>query len=363
MQRKERGYEKTMKQAEKTTMRLAVIGFGGVGKALIRLLEDKKETLAGDGLEIRVNYILEYYGGIYNSGGIDLPELIDFMAKEKDITKFPGGGPQVTLETALAAGDVDLAVIMTPTNKETGEPGLSFIRSLLAAGVHTVTSDKGPVLVAYNELAALAREHGVQLGIGCTTGGALPSVNGGMMDMAGADILSIEGVLNGTTNFILKDMEENGVSYEEALKKAQECGIAETDPTLDVEGWDTATKLLILTNVHMGLSKTLKDVSVEGITRLTKEEVAAAAAEGKKYKLVGKTEKSEDGSLSMTVRLEKLGPDHLLYGVEGKNKAVRYTCDSLGDLVLIGGASGVTPAAASILRDIVNIHRGYRFVR
>lgn len=346
-----------------TMMRLAVIGFGGVGRALIRLLEDKKETLARDGLEIRVNYIIEYYGGIWNRDGIDLPKLIAFSGREKDITKYPGGSAEITLDTALANGDVDLAVIMTPTNKETGEPGLSFIRSLLSGGVHVVTSDKGPVLAAWNELSGLAKKNGVQLGIGCTTGGALPSVNGGMVDMAGADIQSIEGVLNGTTNFILKDMEDNGVSYEEALKKAQECGIAETNPTLDVEGWDTATKLLILTNVHMGQNKTLDDVTVEGITRLTREEVAAAAAEGKKYKLVGKTEKTEAGGLSMTVRLEKLGPDHLLYGVEGKNKAVRYTCDSLGDLVIIGGASGVTPAAASILRDIVNIHRGYRFVR
>lgn len=344
-------------------MKLAIIGYGGVGKALIRLLKDKKELLAREGLEIQVNYILDYYGGIACPQGIDLQALIDFTAVEKDITKFPGGGADITVDTAVERGDIDLAVIMTPTNKETGEPGLSFIRKLLSAGIHAVTSDKGPVLIAYKELNQIAKEKGVQLCIGCTTGGALPSINGGMMDMAGAAIQSIEGVLNGTTNFILKEMEDTGVSYGEALKKAQECGIAETNPTLDVEGWDTATKLLILTNVHMGLEKTLADVAVEGITQLTAAEVSEAAAEGKKYKLVGKTEATESGGVTMSVKLEKLGPDHLLYGVEGKNKAVRYTCDSLGDLVVIGGASGVTPAAASVLRDIVNIHRGYRFSR
>ena len=139
-------------------------------------------------------------------------------------------------------------------------------------------------------------------------------------------------------------------------------GLAETNPTFDVEGWDTATKLLILTNVHMGLNKTLKDVSVEGITKLTVADIQAAKEEGKRYKLVGTTEVT-DGTVHMAVKLEKLAPDHLLYGVDGKNKAVKYVADSLGDLVIIGGASGVTPAAASVLRDIVNIYRGYQFSR
>lgn len=344
-------------------MKIAVIGYGGVGKALIRLLEEKQEWLAQEGLSLQVNYIIDYYGGIYSKTGIDLKKLIEFTKKENDITKFKeGGSPDITLDMALSNGDMDLATVITPTNKETGEPGLSFIRSLLSNGIHTVTSDKGPVLLAYPELIKIAEDKKVQLGIGCTTGGALPSVNAGIMDMAGSCIQSIEGILNGTTNFILKEMEDSGRSYEDALKKAQECGIAETDSTLDVEGWDTASKLLILTNVLMGLSKTLSDVSVEGITKLTPQQVAAAAEEGAKYKLMGRTEKKPDGEITMSVCLQKLTPEHLFYGVEGKNKAVRYTSDSLGDLVVVGGASGLIPAAASILRDIVNIHRGCRLL-
>lgn len=341
-------------------MKIGIIGYGGVGKALIRLLEDKKDLLAKENLEIKVNYILDYYGGIYEKGGINLKELIEFTKKEKDITKYKCGSKEITFDTMIANGDIDLAVIMTPTNKDTGQPGLGYIETLLKNKKHAVTSDKGPVLIAYNELKALADKNGAKLCIGCTTGGALPSINAGLMDMAGAEITSIEGVLNGTTNFILKDMEENQVSYEEALKKAQEQGIAETNPSLDVQGYDTASKLLILTNVLMKQNKTLKDITIQGITELTKEEVEKAKQEGKKYKLVGKTEQKGD-KLEMTVKLEKLSQEDLLYSVDGKNKAVKYTSDSLGDLVVIGGASGVTPAAASILRDIVNIHRGYNF--
>lgn len=344
-------------------MKIAVFGYGGVGKALIRLLEDKRRKLEKEGIDVSVTYVVEYYGGIYEKNGIDLSALTDFSATEKDITKFKGGSESITVDTVTDNGDVDLAVIMTPTNKETGEPGLGFIRKLLGAGINVVTSDKGPVLLAYDELRDLAEKNGVQIGVGCTTGGALPTVNGGMMDMAGAEITSIEGVLNGTTNFILKDMEDSGCSYQEALKKARDAGIAETNPSLDVEGFDTATKLLILAKLHMGISASIEDVKIEGITRLTKEDIAEAAKENKKYRLVGRAERSSDGKAIITVAPEKVGSTNVFYGVEGKNKAVRYTSDTLGDLFIMGGASGTTPAAASILRDIVNIHRGYRFVR
>lgn len=343
-------------------MKIGIIGYGGVGKALVRLLDMQKELLAEDGLALEVSYIIDYYGGIYAAEGIDLAALAAFTEREKDITGFAGGSADITVADMVKDTGVDLAVIMTPTNKETGQPGLSYAEELLKAGKHVVISDKGPIMLAYHRLAQLAKEKGVQLGIGCTTGGALPSVNGGVMDLAGSSITSIEGVLNGTTNFILKYMEDNHCEYADALKIAQECGIAETNPTLDVEGWDTAGKLLILTNVLMGENRSLADIRVSGITALTASDIERAKEAGLKYKLVGKTVR-KDGKLQMSVGLERLPAEHLLYSVEGKNKAVRYVSDTLGELAVIGGASGVIPAAASILRDIVNIHRGYQFIR
>ena len=344
-------------------MRIAVFGYGGVGRALIRLIESKRQFFEKYGFAIKVSYVVEYYGGIYDADGIDLQELVKFSETEKDITKFRGGSSAINIDTVASKRDVDLAGIMTPTNKETGEPGLGFIRKLLKAGIDVVTSDKGPVLLAYDELKQLAADNGKQFGIGCTTGGALPTINGGMIDMAGAEITSIEGVLNGTTNFILKDMEENGCGYQEALRKAQEAGIAETNPTLDVEGYDTATKLLILTNVHMGISKSIDDIKIEGITALTQEDIKKAAEKGEKYRLIGRSAIGEDGEVNISVAPERVDSSSPFYGVEGKNKAVRYISDVLGDLTIIGGASGTTPAAASIMRDIINIHRGYNFVK
>jgi len=251
-------------------------------------------------------------------------------------------------------------VELTPTNKDTGELAITYMRRVLKKGIHVVTGNKGPILLAYNELNTLASKNDVQLGIGCTTGGVLTSINAGLIDMAGAEILSIEGILNGSTNFILREMVESKVEYPEALEKAQKLGIAETDPSLDVNGWDTASKLLILTNVLMGKEKKMEDIAVEGITNLNVEDIIAAMENGEKYKLIGKTQ-VKDGKHIMTVKPERIKSDHPSYGVEGKNKAVKYTSDTLGDLTVIGGASGTLPAAASIYRDIINIVRGYKF--
>ena len=344
-------------------MRVAIIGYGGVGKALVQLINDKVDYLHKEGMQIGVNYIIGRNGGVYNSEGIDLQDFMDFGVGQRDITKYPkGGSSDNSFKKMILSGDVDVVIELTPTNKETGEPGMTHIRRSLEYGINVVTANKGPILLAYKELKNIAVKNNVQLGIGCTTGGALPSINGGLMDLAGADILSIEGVLNGTTNYIMDEMESNNTYYSEALKKAQRLGIAETNPSLDVEGWDTATKLLILTNVLMNEEKTLQDISVHGITKITPGEIKNCLAEGNKYKLVGKTVK-ENGEIQMSVKLEKLAPTHPLYGVNGKNKAVRYVSDVLGELTIIGGASGVIPAAASVLRDLININRGYRFCR
>ena len=165
-------------------MKIGIIGYGGVGKALVRLLHMQKDLLSRENLPITVNYIIDYYGGIYNPVGIDLSALIDFTEKEKDITKFAGGNSNLSVSVMAEDPEIDLAVIMTPTDKETGQPGLGYAKALLDAGKHVVISDKGPVMLSYHNLAKLAREKGVQLGIGCTTGGALPSVNGGVIDLS-----------------------------------------------------------------------------------------------------------------------------------------------------------------------------------
>lgn len=343
-------------------MNIALIGCGGVGKAFIRLLQEKEKQLMAQGLNITLKYVLCSRGGVYNPKGIDKGEFFEFAATEKNISKYSNGGnPNLTFKDIISDKDIDMLIELTPTNKDTGEPGLTHITQALENGIHVVTGNKGPIMLAYKKLKDLAKANGVQLGIGCTTGGALPSINAGIMDLAGAEIQSIEGVLNGTTNFIIQQMEEKGIDYNEALKTAQDLGIAERDPSYDIEGWDTAIKMLILINVLMGEEKNLKDVKVSGITGITQKDIISAKTRGRKLKLIGKAVKDRE-KLNMSVALEEIDSSHPLYGVDGKNKGVRYLTDTLGDLTIIGGASGTKAAAASILRDIVNIHKGYKFV-
>lgn len=337
-------------------MRIGLIGYGGVGKAFIKLIVEKGSALKAQGLDLEVIYIMGSKRGLYNPQGINCAQLLAASKDGESITiADTEENRKITPAFLLQNKDIDLLVELTSTNKETGEPARSYILKALENKIHVVTGNKGPIVHSYWELDQAAKENGVQLGIGCTCGGALPSVNGGTIEMAGSQVYSIEGVLNGTTNYILKEMEDTGCTYRDALEKAQTSGIAEADPSFDVEGWDTALKLLILTNVVMKQNKKLSDIKIEGITGLTPEEIQLAHAEGKRYKLIGRATR-EGETLHMVVRPEKLGEGHAFYHVDGKNKAVRYESDTLGELTLIGGASGTTAAAASILRDIVLIY-------
>lgn len=337
-------------------MRIGLIGYGGVGKAFIQLLVEKEAVLQEQGLSFDVIYIMGSKRGLYSPNGLDCARLLANSNDGKSIEiEDTEENRNVTPELLLQNKDIDLLVELTSTNKESGEPAKSYILKALQNKIHVVTGNKGPIVHSYRELSQAAKKNGVKLGIGCTCGGALPSVNGGTIDMAGSEVYSIEGVLNGTTNYILNEMEETGCTYEIALEKAKACGIAESNPSFDVDGWDTAFKLLILTNVVMNENKTLADIKMQGITNLTPQDIRAAKEEGKRYKLIGRARR-EGEALQLVVAPEKLSEEHPFYRVDGKNKAVKYESDTLGDLTLIGGASGTTAAAASILRDIVSIY-------
>ncbi len=340
-------------------MRIGLIGYGGVGKALVKLITEKSPALKEQGIDLEVLYIMGSKRGLYSPKGIDCARLLAASKDGQSIAiEDTDENRKITPEFMLRQKDIDLMVELTGTNKETGEPARSYILQALQNKIHVVTGNKGPIVHAYRELEKAAKENGVCLGIGCTCGGALPCVNGGTIEMAGSEVYSIEGVLNGTTNYILKEMEDIGCTYEAALEKAKACGIAEANPSFDVDGWDTAFKLLILTNVVMKQDKKLSDIQIEGIASLTPQDIQTARTEGKRYKLIGRT-MWEGETLRMRVGPEKLGAEHLLYHVDGKNKAVRYESDTLGELTLIGGASGTTAAAASILRDIVSVCRRF----
>lgn len=337
-------------------MNVGLIGFGGVGKAFIRLLVDKERYLRDKyTLIINIKYIIKSDGGIYNPEGINLRDLITFLENGKNIQDYEYW-KNINIDSIVKNNDIDTLVELTSTNIVDGEPGLTHIRKALENNINVVTGNKGPILLKYKELNEIAKRNGLALKIGCTTGGALPSINGGLYDVAGSEINSIEGILNGTTNYILSEMMDNELSYEEALVNAQELGIAEADPTLDVEGFDSASKITILANVLMNADIKLEDLYIEGITKVNKEKLKELKQQSKKLKLIAKVER-ENKEIKVYVKPIAIDNNHPLYSVDYKNKGIYFNTDTLGDIALIGGASGTINAAASILRDIVLINR------
>jgi homoserine dehydrogenase len=249
----------------------------------------------------------------------------------------------------------DLLLEASPANMQNGQPGLGCIEAALTRGMHAVTANKAPLVLAFPRLLALARTHGVKLRFDATVAGGLPAVNLGQRDLAAADIHRLEGVLNLTTNYILTRMAQDGLSYDQALADAQAAGHAETDPSLDVEGWDAANKLVILAHSVLGQAATLDDVAVEGILGVTAERLARSAAGGKRVKLVATAEKQGEG-YRLSVRPTSLDAHHPLAQLGPKQMGIVYHTDISGIISAAIVEETPVPTASAMLRDVVDIY-------
>jgi homoserine dehydrogenase len=249
-----------------------------------------------------------------------------------------------------------LLVETTPTNIKDGEPGMTHIRTALTLGRHVITAAKGPLVIRYNELKELAKKSKVKMMISAATAAALPTLDVGLSCLAGTEVLTAEGILNGTTNYILTRMYEEGTPYKDALAEAQKMGVAEPDPSLDVEGRDTANKILLIANEVFQAGLSLGNIPVQGITRVTPEEIQKAKKEGKVIKLIGKAER-KDGKIVASVAPMALPADHPLASVRGTEKAISYLTDTMDRVTVSGGKSNPVGAAAAILKDIIRIYQ------
>jgi homoserine dehydrogenase len=240
------------------------------------------------------------------------------------------------------------------TNLKDGEPGLSTIREALTRGMDVVAANKGPLVLAYSELAALAQSKGVRLLHSATVTGGLPTLNLGRRDLGATVIEEFEGVVNGTTNYILSRMME-GQSYDDALRHAQEIGMAEADPTLDVDGWDAANKLVIIANAVLRRPTKLQDLTVEGIRGITKEDLRRAQEGGQVIKLLARAERAGD-DYRLSVRPTRLDRTHPLANVGAGMMGVIYHTDINGTIFATIQEHDPYPTAAAVLRDIVTLY-------
>jgi homoserine dehydrogenase len=339
-------------------VRIVVCGLGNVGKAFVELLAERASEVEDRyALRLVLAAAVDIGGAAVSDspGGLPAAELLAHLRSGAAVEHFgEGARPGLSGADAMDA-DADVLVEATPTNLTDGEPGRTHIVAALGRGMEVVSANKGPILLFHEQLLELARRNRCRLHISAATAAALPTLDVARVCLAGSRILSVEGILNGTTNYILSRMCADGTAYETALKEAQQLGIAETDPAKDVGGYDTATKLVIIANCLFGPSFRLDDVPTEGITEVTPDDIARAGRDGEVLKLVGSAEFVND-EVRLSVAPRRLKKDHPLASVNGSEKAISYMTDTMDRITVSGGRSSPVGAAAAMLKDLINAY-------
>lgn len=337
-------------------VRLVLVGLGNVGRNLLGLIVDKQIVLRERyGIELLVVGAADSSGAAMNSRGLDPATIVRLKQSKQGIAAYPGAGkPGLDALALVQQCQADVLVEMSPTNLQHGQPGLGCIKAALAAGWHVVSANKGPLVLAYSELMALARDRKRQVRFSACVGGGLPSVNVGQRDLLACTIQRVEGILNSTTHYILTAMADQGKTFDQALAEAQKIGIAEANPSLDVDGWDAANKCVILANSVLRMPATLKDVDVTGIRGVTVEQMRKAKEQGGSIKLLVTAELAGD-TYRLSVKPTQVGPDHPLAHLHGEDMGLVYYTDIMGMIGVTIAERGPIPTAAAVLRDIVTI--------
>lgn len=340
------------------TYRLALIGFGNVGQGLAQILADAgEETQKQFGAEFQIVAVSDLLkGSAYDPTGLNPMALLNAIQAEGTLEGLAREGRDWDALQTIEEGLADVIVELSYTDLETGEPALTHIRRALQLGKHVVTTNKGPVALHFPELRKLAQEKGVEIGVEGTVLSGTPALRLGMDFLSGAGIRKVQGILNGTTNYILTQMEA-GASYRQALSEAQEKGYAEADPTGDVEGHDAAGKVVILANLLMDLPLRMDDVDRQGISHLRSKDITEAAAEGERWKLIGIVERTADGSHQASVRPMRLPMEDPLAAISGATNAITYHTDLLGEVTLVGPGAGRLETGYAVMSDLAAIHR------
>lgn len=332
--------------------RLAMLGFGNVGKALARLLLRKQA-------ELKERYDLTFsvtgiytarHGAAIDPGGIDLEQALSVDLAALSVEPVPQDAFDF-----IRRSQADALFENSPVNYETGQPAVDHLRLALELGMHALTANKGPVVHAYHELTALARRQGRKFYFESTVMDGAPIFSLFRETLPGAQLRSLRGVLNSTTNMILTRMEA-GASFEQAVAYCQEIGIAETDPSGDIDGWDAAVKVAALVTVMMDTPFKPQQVEREGIRAIGTREIEQARQAGQRWKLVCSATRIESG-IAAQVAPERVGIESPLYGVMGTTSLVTFETDVLGQLSVLETDPGPHTTAYGLLADFVNAAR------
>ena len=333
---------------------LAFLGFGNVGKALAELLLRKAADIETQrGVTFSVTGIATGSRGIaLDPDGIDLTKALEFVKSGQSIDKLNRQSSAVNSLDFIQNCGAEVLFETIPVNYASGQPAIDYIRAALELGMHVTTANKGPVVHGYQELTALAKSKGRKFYFESAVMDGAPVFGLFRETLPAANLNALRGVLNSTTNLLLTRMEA-GESFTDAVAYAQSIGIAETDPSGDVDGWDAAIKVCALVSVMMGVPLKPHDVDRTGIGGISVDDVAQAKAEGKRWKLVCEAVRDGD-QVRARVAPQKVGVESPLYGVMGTTSIVEFESDVLGKLSLIEADPGPHTTAYGLLADFLN---------
>ncbi len=345
-----------------THYKLAFIGFGNVGRELARLLLRKQDILTSkyDLTFSATGIATGSHGFAVNPNGLDLLKCTEAVEAGGSLDKLSSQPVSNSIDI-IKASQADFMFENSPVDHSTGQPAIDHVRTALESGMHVSTANKGTVVHGYRDLTSLAESKGRKFYFESTVLGGSPLFSVFRETMPGADLISFQGILNSTTNIILSRM-ERGETFEEAVAYCQGIGVAETDPSADVDGWDAAIKVAALVTVLMDTPFKPQQVDRKGIREITPEMIEQAKASEKRWKLVCSAEK--DGkTVAASVKPELVSISSPLFDMENSTTGVAFRTDVLGDYSIIesereGMVAGPIPTAYGLFSDFVNAAKG-----
>ncbi|MFO7944312.1 MAG: homoserine dehydrogenase [Anaerolineales bacterium] len=337
--------------------RLALLGFGNVGQAFARLLLEKENTLKEEkGVVFQVTGIATgSHGRAIDPAGIDLEKALSLRQSGDPLDPISTSKAK-TIRDFIQECPADTLFESTPVNYQTGQPALDYLQAAIQSGMHVITANKGPMVHGYRKLVDLATSRGRSFLFEATVMDGAPVFSIARCGLPAADITGIQGILNSTTNLILTRMEQ-GQSQEEAVAYAQSMGIAETDPSGDLDGWDAAVKMAILVNVLMKIPLKLSDVDRSGIREINQKEIKEAAEKNKRWKLICSAQRQEGRKSGVLAQVQPrlVEPSSPLYHISGTSALLQVESDVLGTITLQEEEPTPMTTAYGFLADLLNV--------
>ena len=314
-------------------IKVAVLGYGNIGSGVVQVLLKNKETIAK------------------KAGDEIVPACV------LDLRDFPGDvmEDKVVKDIKLITQNPEISIVVETMGGT--KPAYAFVKACLEAGKHVATSNKELVAAHGPELLEIAKAHHVSFLFEASVGGGIPIIRPLVSSITSDAVTEITGILNGTTNYMLTKMSEDGLDYDAVLEDAQERGYAERNPAADVEGHDARRKIAILSSLAFGKYVDYEDVYTEGITKITSADFAYAKVLGSRIKLFGTSKKKDDGSISTMVCPVMITNEHPLFAVNDVMNAILVRGESMGDLMFYGAGAGKLPTASAVVADVVNAAR------